>query len=156
MNTADLTLACERALAESMADVATELRLVNVIDLIRYVQGERCAHLEDLVNSSAELYFKPGALRYGWSADLELVWHAPPIVSLDMEFCWRGVTTFFRLRLDCERAGVDIRRLLFDRAGASGRDRAGLFAAALAESRLTPPRRAPGLPDGRDPGPVWI
>ena len=87
MHNPDLTLACERALAESMADVATELRLVNVIDLVRYVQGERCAHIEDLVNSSAELYFKPGALRYGWTADLELVWDAPPIVSLDMEIC---------------------------------------------------------------------
>ena len=87
MHNPELTRACERALAESMADVATELRLVNASDLVRYVQCERCAHIEDLVNSSAELYFKPGALRYGWTADLELVWDAPPIVSLDMEFC---------------------------------------------------------------------
>jgi hypothetical protein len=144
MKNPELKLASERVLAESMADVATELRLVNVIDLVRYIQGERSAHLDDLVNSSAELYFKPGALRYGWSADLELAWDAPPIVSLDMEFCWRGVTTFFRLRLDCERAGVDIWRLLFDRATGGERESLGLFSAALADSRLTPPRRASG------------
>ena len=46
---------------KALADVATELRLVNVIDLIGYVQGERAANIEDLVHSSAELYFKHGA-----------------------------------------------------------------------------------------------
>ena len=63
-------------LAEGLADVATELRLVNVLDLIAYVHADRSANLEDLVNSSAELYFKPGTLRYGWAADLDVRWDA--------------------------------------------------------------------------------
>jgi len=50
MENAEFALACEQVLAESLTDVATELRLVNVIDLIGYVQAQHCANLEDLVN----------------------------------------------------------------------------------------------------------
>ncbi len=138
-------LDCERVLAESVADVATELRLVNVIDLIGYVRAERFANLEDLVNSSAELYFKHGALRYAWSADLDVVWEALPTISLNMEFSWRGVTAFFRLCLNAARAGVDIQHLAFDQPsdlkGGDAAERLAFFARAIADSRLTPPRR---------------
>ncbi len=137
----EFTLACEQVLAESVADVATELRLVNVIDLIGYVRAERCANLEDLVNSSAELYFKHGALRYAWSADLEVLWDALPTISLNMEFCWRGVTVFFRLCLDAARAGVDIQHLALDGDGGDASARLRLFSEAIADSRVTPPRR---------------
>jgi hypothetical protein len=142
METHDFTHACEQALAESVADVATELRLVNVIDLIGYVHAERCAILEDLVNSSAELSFKHGALRYAWSSDLEVLWEALPKITLDMEFCWRGVTAFFRLCLNAERAGVDITHLWFDGKPAGEHDKLERLKAALSNSRITPPRRA--------------
>ncbi len=138
---AELTLACEQILAENVADVATEMRLVNVIDLIDYVRGERSANLEDLVNSSAELYFKPGALRYAWLSDIEVLWEALPTISLNMEFCWRGVTTFFRLRLDSARAAVGIQHVAFDEP-CDDRRRLTLFAEAVTDARLTPPRRA--------------
>ena len=119
MEAPDFKYTCEQALAESVADVATELRLVNVIDLIGYVHAERCAILEDLVNSSAELAFKHGALRYALSSDLEVLWETLPKITLDLEFCWLGVTTFFRLCLNAERAGVDIQHICFDGKQAS-------------------------------------
>lgn len=136
------TRACEQLLGESVADVATELRLVNVVDLIGYVRAESCANLEDIVNSSAELYFRQGALRYGWSAELAVDWDSPPTVCLDMEFCWRDVTTFFRLCLNAERAGVDISGLNFGGAETNAPDRLRRLSQALADSRVTPPRRA--------------
>ncbi len=142
-NSKQIALACEQALAEALADVATELRLVNVIDLIGYVQQQRCANLEDLVNSSAELYFKQGALRYGWSAEVEVQWEAPPSVTLNMEFRWGGATAFFRLTLDTARAGVAIQHLTLDGAGAQA-EAPRRFAEAIADARLTPPRRAAG------------
>jgi hypothetical protein len=138
---AEFTLDCERLLAEGVADVATELRLVNVIDLIGYVRSERSANLEDLVNSSAELYFKQGALRYAWSADIDVVWEALPSVSLNMEFCWRGITAFFRLCLNSARAGVDIQHVAFDASCEEAAALLALFTEAIADSRLTPPRR---------------
>jgi hypothetical protein len=142
MENAEFALACEQVLAESLTDVATELRLVNVIDLIGYVQAQHCANLEDLVNSSAELYFKHGALRYAWSADLEVLWDALPTISLNMEFCWRGVTAFFSLCLNSARAAVDIQHLTIDEDCDDASARLKCFTLAIADSRLTPPRRS--------------
>jgi hypothetical protein len=146
MENAGFALACEKLLAESLADVATELRLVNVIDLIGYVHGQRCANLEDLVNSSAELYFRHGALRYAWSADLDVVWDALPTISLSMEFGWSGVTAFFNLCLNAARAGVDLQHLAFDGDGGDEAEQLRRFSRAIAESRLTPPRRSAEIP----------
>jgi hypothetical protein len=151
MEPAGFALACEKLLAGSLADVATELRLVDAIDLIGYVHGQRSANLEDLVNSSAELYFRHGALRYAWSADLEVVWDALPTISLNMEFCWSGVTAFFTLRLNAARAGVELQHLVFagglgetlDGSRADTAERLARFSRAIADSRLTPPRRPP-------------
>jgi hypothetical protein len=143
-------LACERILGESLADVATELRLVNVIDLIGYVRAGRFANLEDLVNSSAELYFRHGALRYGWSAELDVVWHSPPTVCLDMEYCWRDVTIFFRLSLNARRAGVEIRHIDFAGGETAAPNRLRRLSQSLAESRLAPPPRAAAGPALRD------
>jgi len=149
MTDAESFAACERMLAENIADVASELRLINVGDLILFIRNERIAALEDLVNTASELYFRQGALRYGWAADLDLFWEAPPAVSLNMEFCWRGVTAFFLLRLDCDCGGVDLQQVVFDeerrRERATQRpDR--LLARAIAEARLTPPHRPARLP----------
>ncbi len=132
--------ACERALAEALADVATELRLVNVIDLIGYVHGERTANIEDLIHSSAELYFKQGALRYACAAEADVKWEAPPRVSLGMEFRWRGATAFFRLQLDAASASIDIHHLALDTPSAP-EDLPMRFASALADARLRPLRQ---------------
>jgi hypothetical protein len=141
MNDAEVACACERILAENLADVATELRLIDVADLIGYIRGQSSATLEDLVNSAAELYFKHGALRYALCADMELSWELFPSVSLNMEFCWHGVAAFFRLRLDFACAGVDLQHLSFD-DGAIGEDPGDYFARAIADARISPPRQA--------------
>jgi len=64
-----------------------------------------------------------------------------------MEFCWRGVTAFFNLCLNAARAGVDIQHLAFDEScGKScddAPDKLRRFSLAIADSRLTPPRRPP-------------
>lgn len=131
--------ALERILAANVAEVASELRLVNVIDLIAYVRGERDAILEDLVNCAAELYFKPGAVRYGWSAELDVLWEVPPSISLNMEFSWSGATAFFRLRLDSDCAGVALQHISFD-GGCCGECAAARLSRAIADARRRPPR----------------
>jgi hypothetical protein len=141
MDEKQLALACEQALAESVADVATELRLVNVIDLIDFVQGERNANLEDIINSSAELYFRHGALRYAWGAMIDVHWNAPPSVSLNMEFSWRGAFVLFRLVLDKAQASVEIQHMDVEPPCADPQDRLFHLAESLASARLTPPSR---------------
>ena len=56
--------AVEKIIAESVVDVATELRLADVCDLMLFIRCEQTANIEDLVNSSTELYFKNGTLKY--------------------------------------------------------------------------------------------
>jgi hypothetical protein len=141
MTSTATAFACERILAENIADVATELRLIDVIDLVGYIRGESIATLEDLVNSASELYFRHGALRYAWAADIDLLWEAPPSISLNMEFSWRGVTAFFALRLDSACAGVDLQHLHFDVA-ADGARPGERLAEAMADARVATPRRA--------------
>ena len=104
----------ERVLADAIVDVATELRLSDPTELILLVRGEQAANLSDLVNSSSELFFKKGALRYGLAADCALGWGTPPSVSLDMEFRHDCVTAFFRLTIGGQRAAVEILEVLVD------------------------------------------
>jgi hypothetical protein len=104
----------ERALADAIVGVATELRLADPTEFILLVRGEQAANISDLVNSSSELFFKKGALRYGLSADCVLGWGTPPSVSLDMEFRHGSVTAFFRLILGGQRAAVEVVEVLLD------------------------------------------
>ena len=140
MPPAATAFACERVLAENIADVATELRMIDVVDLVGFIRGESVATLEDLVNSASELYFEHGALRYAWAADIDLLWETPPSVSLNMEFSWSGVTAFFALRLDSASASVDLQHIHFDVAtdGARAGER---LAKAMSDARAAPPRR---------------
>ena len=59
----------ERVLADAVVGVATELRLSDPTEFILLVHGQQEANISDLVNSSSELFFKKGALRYALSAD---------------------------------------------------------------------------------------
>jgi hypothetical protein len=104
----------ERALADAIVDVATELRLSDPTEFILLVRGEQAANISDLVNSSSELFFKKGALRYGLNADCALSWGSTPSVSLDMEFNHDRVTAFFRLILGGARAAVEVVAVTID------------------------------------------
>jgi hypothetical protein len=140
MEKGELAKAGERILAENLDEVAAELRLVNVLDLIGYVRGERSAMLEDLVNSATELYFKPGAVRYAWSAELDVLWEVLPSVSLNMEFRWRGATAFFRLRLDSDHAAIVLQHISLE-DGDDGENAVKRFAGAVADARRQPRRQ---------------
>jgi hypothetical protein len=104
----------ERALADAMVDVATELRLADLTELFLMIHGDQAANIADLVNSSSELFFKSGALKYALAAGCELRWESAPTVRLDMEFRHETVTVFFRLTIGRAHAGVEILDVLFE------------------------------------------
>jgi hypothetical protein len=124
----------ERALAGAIVEVATELRLSDPIEFILLVRGEQEANIADLVNSSSELFFQKGALRYGLAADCALGWGSPPSVSLDMEFRHDGVTAFFRLILGGSRAAIEVVEVLLDNQDDA--DAAERLARAIAAAKL--------------------
>src|SRR5262245_66446014 len=98
----------EKALADGLRDVAAELRLIDAADLIAYIRTEQLGNIANLVNSSTELYYKPGTLRFGASGDIDVKWGGTPSISLDMEFHHMQVSVYFRLQLQALQAGVDI------------------------------------------------
>jgi hypothetical protein len=104
----------ERILADAMVDVATELRLADPLEFLMMIRGNQDANIADLVNSSSELFFKGGALRYGFGARCDLRWEATPSVRLDMEFRHAMVTVFFRLTIGRAHAGVEIIDVMID------------------------------------------
>jgi len=98
----------ERILADAMVDVATELRLADPTEFFLMIRGDQAANIADLVNSSSELFFKCGALKYALSAGCDLRWESTPTVRLDMEFRHAAVTVFFRLTIGRVRAAVEV------------------------------------------------
>lgn len=126
----------ERALGDGLGEVATELRLVDVTDLIAYIRNDQLANLGDLVSSSIERFFKPDTLRYGKAADIDLAWGSEPAIKIDMEFHHQEVSVYFSLLLESLRAGVEINYTNFnDATGNPSRNTARLIK-AIADARL--------------------
>ncbi|MGO4870862.1 MAG: hypothetical protein ACLPGW_09670 [Roseiarcus sp.] len=130
----------EEIIAKAMVDVATELRLADPSELILMIRGEQAANIADLVNSSSELFFKSGTLRYALSAGCDVQWDSTPTIRLDMEFRHAAVCAFFRLMIGRKRAAVDVVEVLFDDQDLDGSAMDQRLSAAIASARLRPRR----------------
>jgi hypothetical protein len=64
----------ERALADGIREVASDLRLIDVADLVAYIRTGQFGNIESLVSSSTELYFKPSTISFGNSGAVRLNW----------------------------------------------------------------------------------
>lgn len=129
-----------KVIAEGIKDVAAELRLTNVADLVSFIHLEQFNNIRDIVNSSMELYFKHGTLSYGCFADYELEWDQPPSIFLDLDFRHHDVAVTFNLALRAAHASVSIRSISFG-ADSSGPDQDTLrLVAAVADAKLASPR----------------
>jgi hypothetical protein len=127
----------ERILADAMVDVATELRLADLAEFVLMIRRDQEANIADLVNSSSELFFKSGALKYALSAWCDLRWESNPTVRLDMEFRHAAVTVFFRLTIGRARAAVEVVDVLFEGEGSRGEASENeRLCAAIADARL--------------------
>jgi hypothetical protein len=126
----------EKIIAEGIVDVATELRLADVSDLMLFIRCEQTANIEDLVNSSTELYFRNGTLKYALVAGCSVRWDSSPTILLDMEFRDAGVSVFFRLVLSQSRAAVEIIDIFFDEKGLDSEDKTQRLVEAVANAKL--------------------
>lgn len=133
----------EKALASAARELAAELRLTDIVDLITFIRTDNHPNLSDLVNSSAELYFKPDTLSYGWAAEVDMRWTGAPTVKLYLEFRHKEVTAFFDLILEPRRAGVELRGVTFEPSAHSSPDNTRRLIAAIADARL--PHTGAGL-----------
>jgi hypothetical protein len=134
----------ERVLAHSIKDVVAEICLTDASIVIGYILGNLHANIDDLVTSSTELYFKEGALSYGYAAEVSFEWGKAPAVVLDMEFVNSSVTVFFKLVLHGYYVGVAIQRILLGEKSEDVDVNVRRLQDALADSRLT---TLPSVPD---------
>ena len=62
----------ERTLGAALRDFASELRLADAADFAAFIRIGHMANLQSLVQSSVELYFKPGTLELAEPGELDL------------------------------------------------------------------------------------
>ena len=139
------TLEREKVLANGLRDVASELRLIDAIDLVAFIRTEQFGNIENLVSSSTELFFKPDTIAFGASGDVDLTWGAPPTIGLDMEFRHLSVNVYFRLLLESVCAAIEIHHISFESGSADPDENTRLLAEAIADARLSPPPVAADL-----------
>jgi hypothetical protein len=104
----------EKALADGMRDVASELRLVDPADFIAFIRTEQFGNIRNLVNSSTEMFYKPGTISFGLSGEVDLPWGCAPCIALDMEFHHLNVSAYFRLELKSLQAGIELTYVSFE------------------------------------------
>lgn len=126
----------EKLLGDRVRSVATDLRLIDLPDLVSYLNTGQIASVRTLVQASIELSFKPETLTFGHSGDVYLEWGSPPRVSFDMEFHHGLVHVYFRLTLDAEEAGVEITYISFEGESAGPSHNTMRLHDALGEARL--------------------
>ncbi|MCQ0986737.1 hypothetical protein [Jiella marina] len=129
----------ERLLAEGIKEVAAELRLVDVVDYVAFLRLERYGNLDDIVTSSAELYLKPGVLRFADGGEVRLKWGEVPIIVLALEFRHLGVTAQLRLELGATTAAVDIAYISYDEPPGSTDAESALLQHAIEDAHLKAP-----------------
>jgi hypothetical protein len=100
--------ALEQTLGTALRNFASELRLTDAADFAAFIRLGQMANLRSIVQSSAELFFKPGTLELAEPGELELGWLAPPVITLPMTFRHRDVKIYFRLRLAALSAAVEV------------------------------------------------
>lgn len=128
----------EKALAEGIKEVASELRLIEAADFVAFIRTDQFANIANLVNSSTELYFRPGTITFGLSGDVNLPWGGTPSVSLDMEFHHMQVNVYFRLFLEALHAGIEIDYITFDEGSADPDKNTQRLIQAITNARLAP------------------
>jgi hypothetical protein len=126
----------ERALADGIREVASELRLIEPADFVAFIRTGQFGNINNLVSSSAELYFKPETLKFGQSGDVDLDWGSAPTVSLDMEFHYMQVNIYFRLLLEALHAGIEIDYITFDSSSEDPDENTQRLVDAIAAARL--------------------
>ena len=98
----------ERVMARGLEDLAQELRLIDIADFISYIREDKLGHVDNLVQSAAEVVLKPGVIRFASSARVDVDWEALPRIYLDLEFINQGVRVYFTLVLERKSVSVTI------------------------------------------------
>ncbi len=141
-------------LVDSLRDVAADLHTIDPVDLVSFIRFGSFPAVEDLIQSSAELFFKHGTLISAWSGRVDLAWDSLPLVTLGLEFRHPLVSVFFDLLLGAGSDDVAVRSVMFEEPVADRVGGLARLARALGDARL--PRRAAGRAGVLGPAPATL
>ena len=126
----------QEAIAAALTEFIEDLKLVDAIDLIAYIRTDQHGNIEELIKTSAELYFKEGSLRYSMAAQAEVEWDQTPKVSLDLEFFNKGVWIYFTAVLAWPDNALNVSYVEVPDAGGSKAKETEMLLEALKDARL--------------------
>jgi hypothetical protein len=144
-------------LENGLKDVVDELHEIDPVDLVSFIRFGSFSAIEDLLQSSTELFFKEGTLTFAWTAGVEMDWGDVPTVTLGMEFHHRMVSVFFNLSLRALDRMVVVGGILFDPECHDPIEKLDRLSEAVADAHLpkrvaVPSSQIPRLPrDGGRP-----
>lgn len=104
----------EALVANSIQEVVSELRMIDVADFIAFIRMEQFGNISDIVDSAAELYFMPGTLRMGHGGEAHVAWESPPRIVLDLELRPGGATVYFTLTMTDKHASIEVNYVSFE------------------------------------------
>ena len=126
----------EILVAEAIREFVSELRMVEVCDYIAFLRMGHLANLADLVDSAAERFFMPGALKLGHGGDVQLDWDSEPRIKLDLELRPRGATVYFTLTLAAHTAAVDVNYVAFETPATAPEENTAFLQTAIEDARI--------------------
>jgi hypothetical protein len=132
----------EKIVAETIKEVVSELRMVEVADYIAFIRMERFATIDDLVRTASERHLLPGTLALGHGGDAHVGWSDTPRIVLDLELKPQGATVYFALSMSAETAGVEVNYVAFDQPHDDPERNTQYLRAALEQSRIRPAEAA--------------
>jgi hypothetical protein len=130
--------AFEEVLACNIKDVIADFCLTDAEIIRFYADNQLHGNMDDMVTSSAELYFKGETLSYSYVAHVRAVRGENSCVVLDMEFVHDAVTVFFQLIFGDYHIGVKISEVLLDATIHRADFSPSAFAQILSSARLRP------------------
>jgi hypothetical protein len=130
--------AFEEVLACNIKDVIADFCLTDT-DIIRfYADNQLHGNMDEIMTSSAELYFKGETLSYGHVAHVRTARGESSCIVLDMEFVHDAVTVLFQLFFGDYHIGVRIREVILDPVLHRSDFNLSSFARILSSARLRP------------------
>ncbi len=78
------THAFEQIIADGLTQVASELRLVELPEILTLIRNGQNINIADVVNSSSELHFVSGTLSCARHADYAVQWDGSPAISIEV------------------------------------------------------------------------
>lgn len=126
----------QEAIAGALTEFIEDLKLVDVVDFVAYIRTDQHGNIEELINSSAELYFKEGSLRYSMASQAEVEWDQVPKISLDLEFFNKGVWIYFTVVLTHPDNAVNVSYVEAPEAAGDKAKETDMLLEALKDARL--------------------